>query len=73
MIKKTKEPIRISVGRKLKEARLASSMTQLDIATKLKKGKSSISDVENGRHETTLMLVEQHASAMGKKVVISIE
>ena len=60
------------IGVLLKEARLASGLTQEEIANKLHTKKSAISRIENHAEDIKLSTLEKFATALGHKLELSI-
>ncbi len=60
------------IGILLKEARLASGLTQEEIAKKLHTKKSAISRIENHAEDIRLSTLEKFASVLGRKLELSI-
>jgi ribosome-binding protein aMBF1 (putative translation factor) len=60
------------IGVLLKEARLASGLTQEEIANKLHTKKSAISRIENHAEDIKLSTLEKFATALGRKLELSI-
>jgi len=56
----------------LKEARLATGLTQADIAAKLNTQKSAVSRIENHSEDVKLSTLEKFAAALGKKLEIRL-
>ncbi|NQZ11615.1 MAG: helix-turn-helix transcriptional regulator [Algicola sp.] len=56
----------------LKEARKEAGLTQLDVADKLHTQKSAISRIENHSEDVKLSTLERFASALGKKLEITL-
>ena len=64
---------KFKIGVLLKEARKEAGMTQLEVAKKLKKSKELISRLENHIDNPQLSTIIEYATAIGKKVHITIE
>jgi len=60
------------IGVLLKEARLASGLTQEEIAKKLHTKKSAISRIENHAEDIRLSTLEKFATVLGRKLELSI-
>ncbi len=60
------------IGVMLKQARLASGLTQEEIAKKLHTKKSAISRIENHSEDIRLSTLERFASVLGRKLEVSI-
>jgi DNA-binding XRE family transcriptional regulator len=61
------------VGVLLKTARKKAGLTQEQVAKKLRTKKTAISRLENHAVDIRLSTLERYASAIGKKIVISIQ
>lgn len=60
------------IGALLKQARVASGLTQEEIAEKLHTKKSAISRMENHAEDIRLSTLEKFASVLGRKLEVSI-
>ncbi len=60
------------IGALLRQAREASGLTQEEIAERLDTKKSAISRIENHAEDIKLSTLERFASALGRKIEISI-
>lgn len=60
------------IGALLRQAREASGLTQEQIANKLNTKKSAISRIENHAEDIKLSTLEKFASALGRKIEVSI-
>ncbi len=60
------------IGVLLKQARVASGLTQKEIAEKLHTKKSAISRIENHAEDIKLSTLEKFASVLGYKLEVSI-
>ena len=60
------------IGALLKQARVASGLTQEEIAEKLHTKKSAISRIENHAEDIRLSTLEKFASVLGRKLEVSI-
>jgi ribosome-binding protein aMBF1 (putative translation factor) len=60
------------IGVLLKQARIASGMTQEEIAKKLHTKKSAISRIENHAEDIRLSTLEKFASVLGRKLEVLI-
>ncbi len=60
------------IGALLKQARVASGLTQEEIADKLHTKKSAISRIENHAEDIRLSTLEKFASVLGRKLEVSI-
>ena len=56
---------RESIGNQLKAKRKHHRMSQDDVAKKLKTGRPRISQIENGRYQGSLQLLERYLTLMG--------
>ncbi|OFC70094.1 helix-turn-helix transcriptional regulator [Alteromonas confluentis] len=56
---------RESIGNQLKTERKRRRMSQDDIASKLKTARPRISQIENGRYQGSLQLLERYLNLMG--------
>lgn len=56
---------RESIGEQLKAERKRQRMSQDDVANKLKTGRPRISQIENGRYQGSLQLLERYLTLMG--------
>lgn len=61
------------VGVLLKAARKEAGLTQEQVASKLNTKKTAISRLENHAEDIRLSTLEKYASAIGKKIIISIQ
>ncbi|MGO3344462.1 MAG: helix-turn-helix domain-containing protein [Marinomonas sp.] len=59
-------------GALLKEARINSGLTQIELADKLQTQKSAISRIENHSEDVKLSTLEKFATALGKKLEIRL-
>ena len=60
------------IGVMLKQARLNTGMSQVEVAEKLKTHKSAISRIENHAEDVKLSTLVNYAEALGKKLDIFI-
>jgi len=60
------------IGVMLKQARLNTGMSQVEVAEKLKTHKSAISRIENHAEDVKLSTLVNYAEALGKKLDILI-
>jgi HTH-type transcriptional regulator / antitoxin HipB len=60
------------IGVLLKEARLASGLTQEEMANKLHTKKSAISRIENHAEDIKLSTLDKFVSVLGRKLELSI-
>jgi ribosome-binding protein aMBF1 (putative translation factor) len=60
------------IGVLLRQAREASGLTQEEIAERLHTKKSAISRIENHSEDIKLSTLEKFASALGRKIEVSI-
>ena len=60
------------IGVLLRQAREASGLTQEEIAERLHTKKSAISRIENHSEDIKLSTLERFASALGRKIEVSI-
>lgn len=60
------------IGVMLKQARLNTGMSQVEVAAKLKTHKSAISRIENHAEDVKLSTLVNYAEALGKKLDILI-
>ena len=60
------------IGVMLKQARLNTGMSQVEVAKKLKTHKSAISRIENHAEDVKLSTLVNYAEALGKKLDILI-
>ena len=60
------------IGALLKQARIASGLTQEEVADKLNTKKSAISRIENHAEDIRLSTLEKFASVLGRKIEVSI-
>ncbi len=60
------------IGVLLKQARVASGLTQKEVAEKLHTKKSAISRIENHAEDIKLSTLEKFASVLGHKLEVSI-
>ena len=61
------------IGALLKEARIDQGLTQENLANQLHTKKTAISRIENHAEDIKLSTLKRIASALGKKLVISIQ
>lgn len=60
------------IGVLLKQARIESGLTQAQVATKLKTGKSAISRIENHAEDIRLSTIVNYAQAIGKSLKLEV-
>jgi len=60
------------IGVLLKQARLDAGLTQLQVANKLKTGKSAISRIENHAEDIRLSTLVNYAQALGKSLKVEV-
>ena len=60
------------IGVLLKQARLEAGLTQEQVATKSKTGKSAISRIENHAEDIRLSTLENYAQALGKSLRLEV-
>ena len=60
------------IGDLLKQARLDAGLTQLQVAYKLKTGKSAISRIENHAEDIRLSTLVNYAQALGKCLKLEV-
>ena len=60
------------IGVLLKQARLEAGLTQEQVATKLKTGKSAISRIENHAEDIRLSTLANYAQALGKSLKLEV-
>ncbi|MCD4675793.1 MAG: helix-turn-helix domain-containing protein [Desulfobacula sp.] len=60
------------IGVLLKQARLEAGLTQAQVATKLKTGKSAISRIENHAEDIRLSTLVNYAQALGKNLKLEV-
>jgi len=60
------------IGVLLKHARLEAGLTQEQVATKLKTGKSAISRIENHAEDIRLSTLVNYAKALGKSLKLEV-
>ncbi|MCK5100183.1 MAG: helix-turn-helix transcriptional regulator [Desulfobacteraceae bacterium] len=60
------------IGVLLKQARLEAGLTQAQVATKLKTGKSAISRIENHAEDIRLSTLVNYAQALGKNLKLEM-
>ena len=60
------------IGVLLKQARLEAGLTQEQVATKLKTGKSAISRIENHAEDIRLSTLVNYAQALGKSLKLEV-
>ena len=60
------------IGVLLKQARLDAGLTQVQVASKLKTGKSAISRIENHAEDIRLSTLVNYAQAIGKSFKLEI-
>lgn len=60
------------IGVLLKQARLEAGLTQAQVATKLKTGKSAISRIENHAEDIRLSTLVNYAQALGKSLKLEV-
>ena len=60
------------IGVLLKQARLDAGLTQLQVAHKLKTGKSAISRIENHAEDIRLSTLANYAQALGKSLKLEV-
>ena len=60
------------IGILLKQARLDAGLTQLEVAKKLKTGKSAISRIENHAEDIRLSTLVNYAQAIGKSLKLEV-
>lgn len=60
------------IGALLKQARLDAGLTQEQVATKLKTGKSAISRIENHAEDIRLSTLANYAQALGKSLKLEV-
>lgn len=60
------------IGVLLKQARIESGLTQAQVATKLKTGKSAISRIENHAEDIRLSTLVNYAQAIGKSLKLEV-
>lgn len=60
------------IGILLKQARLEAGLTQAQVATKLKTGKSAISRIENHAEDIRLSTLINYAQALGKSLKLEV-
>ena len=65
MRKNTRETIKINLGRKIRELRLSSNMSQENLADKAKTRRALISEIERGEANATLDSIVSIAMALG--------
>jgi ribosome-binding protein aMBF1 (putative translation factor) len=61
------------IGVSLRQAREASGLTQEEVAEKLHTKKSAISRIENHAEDIKLSTLEKFATALGKRLEVSIK
>ncbi len=57
--------IRVRVGRRIRQLRRNRGMRQIDLVEKASISKTHLSDLENGRREIGLLMIEKLANAFG--------
>jgi DNA-binding XRE family transcriptional regulator len=60
------------VARALIKARIASKMTQADVAKKMHTSQSQIARLESGDHLPSIHSIHKYAQAVNRKIVLSI-
>jgi len=60
------------IGILLKQARLEAGLTQAQVASKLKTGKSAISRIENHAEDIRLSTLVNYAQALGKSLKLEV-
>ncbi len=60
------------IGALLKQARLDAGLTQAQVASKLKTGKSAISRIENHAEDIRLSTLVNYAQALGKSLKLEV-
>jgi HTH-type transcriptional regulator / antitoxin HipB len=60
------------IGALLKQARLEAGLTQEQVASKLKTGKSAISRIENHSEDIRLSTLANYAQALGKSLKLEV-
>ncbi len=60
------------IGILLKQTRLEAGLTQAQVATKLKTGKSAISRIENHAEDIRLSTLVNYAQALGKSLKLEV-
>ena len=63
---------KFKIGALLKQARLDAGLTQEQVATKLKTGKSAISRIENHAEDIRLSTLVNYAQALGKSLKLEV-
>lgn len=60
------------IAKALIKARIASKMTQLDVARKMHTSQPQIARLESGDHFPSLLSISKYAKAINRKIVINI-
>lgn len=60
------------IAHALIKARIASHMTQRDVATKMSTSQTHIARMESGQHLPTLQSIAKYAHAVNQKIVIEL-
>lgn len=61
-----------AVAKALIQVRIASKMTQSDVAKKMKTSQSHVARLESGEHFPTIQSIFKYAQAVNKKIVLTI-